>query len=280
MKTVILLRGGIHPASHTPRPAPLEVQAIGLARALGASPVGLAAAPAARRESLVLYGAHGLSRLIHLPLAEGEDALPALTAWLATERPDLVLAARRSEAGRGTGLLPYRLAAALGYPLIADVIAAAPAETGLALTLYRPRGLRLAVTAAPPLFLTLHPAAPPGPAFAAGRLRTLRVEEPPPLPAPPSPPAPALPLTRRPYRLRPRLLRLPQSGDAAARRAAFTGLAGRGGRRLEGVSPEEAADLLLEALTGLGLLPAPPGRPASSEASPSEESLAPDDAPL
>jgi electron transfer flavoprotein beta subunit len=286
MKTVILLRGGCHPASLAPRPAPLEVQAIGLARGLGATLIGLAAVPREARDQLALYGGHGLGRLVHLPLPAGADPLPALAAWLAAEKPDLILAGRRSEVGRGRGLLPYRLAAALGLPLAADVIAArlAEAPNALALTLYRPRGARLALTARLPLVLTLHPAAPVGPAFAHGRMRHLRIEEHAVSPGVEEKASSSLipPPPRRPYRPRPRLLPTPQAGDAAARRAALTGL-GQKTRRIEAVSPEEAADRLLEALAALGLAP-PPGDPSRPDTprpehrfADIEETLAPHD---
>jgi electron transfer flavoprotein beta subunit len=52
--------------------------------------------------------------------------VPALVAAVMDDPPDFVIAGRRAEGGAGTGMVPYAVAAALGWPIAADAVALRP----------------------------------------------------------------------------------------------------------------------------------------------------------
>lgn len=252
MRAVILISAGRHPVSGTACAVPVELQAIGLARRLGAQAIGLHAGPsdAALREAI----GHGLDRAIRLDLAEDHDPAPALAAALGDLAPDLVLAGRRGQGGEESGLLPYRLARALGRPIIADAAALA-VETGgadrqIAVDQARPGGARMRIRAALPALVTLHPSAPPAPGFAHARARRGTIET-------WTATGPMVPREGeiRPYRRRPKLTRATAlAGDAAERLAAVTALGSGSGHVLIDPDPEDAARAILAHLKALGLV--------------------------
>ncbi len=245
MRAVVLLSAGRHPLSARPAPVPVEMQAIALARGLGADVAGLhAGAPdLAVREAL----GQGMDRVTVLRIGEADDAVAALAAALAADPPDLVLAGNRGRGGEDSGLLPYLLAEALGWPIAANAVALAAAAEGLAVIQARARGARWRLVVAPPAVVTVHPAAPPALPFAYARARRGRIEE------QEGRSAPLVPRVaeERPYRPRPRVIGVAGGGSAAERLRAATEVAG-GGRVLVDPPPEEAARELLAWLRALG----------------------------
>jgi electron transfer flavoprotein beta subunit len=235
MNIVVLLSAGRHPVSGLDCPVPVELQAIALGLGLGRV-MGLHAGPG-EGEGVAACLGHGLPALTGLDLPAESDPLPALVTALTGMAPDLVLAGRRGQGGDDTGLLPYRVVAALGWPILADAIAitaqAGPGVVTVEQAL--PRGARRRVAVPVPALVTIHPAAPPALAFAEGRRRrgvwTRRdggalagVA--------------AAPVEERPYRRRPRLI-----GEAAAAAS----------RLVADPAPTEAADEILAFLRGIGM---------------------------
>lgn len=245
MRVIVLLSAGRHPVSGRPAPVPVETQAIALAARLGATLTGLHAGEAdpAVRECL----GHGLERLTILRTGPGCDPLPALAAFLAAERPDLVLAGNRGRGGEDGGLLPYALAEALAWPIAADAVGLAADPGGLGVTQGLARGARRRLLLALPAVVTVHPAAPPGLPFAFARARRGRITE-----------QPWVAVRGRdstaeahPRRQRPRLIAGGAGGTAADRLRAATEVSA-GGRVLLHPSPEAAAAELLAWLRAQG----------------------------
>ncbi len=229
MKITVLLSRGIHPVSGRACPATLDAQAIRLALGRGVVE-GLHAG--AEEGAIADYLGHGLPALSHLVMAETADPLAALTDHLRAARPDLILAGRQSQGGEETGLLPYRLAATLNLPIVADAIALAIEGDVLAVDQALPRGARRRLRLRLPCMVTVHPAAPPPLPFALGprrrgRLARLAAEG-----------IPAVPLDEVAYRPRPKLM---VAAQAAERRLMLH------------PAPAEAAATILEHLRGLGL---------------------------
>lgn len=234
MKAVVLISAGRHPVSGRSAPAGTELQAIALARALGADPVGLHAGPDVDAVRPAL--GHGLPRLDHRRITPEDDPLPSLVAALEESRPDLVLAGARGGDGAQTGLLPYRLADALGWPIIADAVEIRWNAEAVEVVQARPKGARRLYRVRPPLLVTVYPAAPPAAAFAQGGARRGDVSQRAGIAAPDVEATP----DERPYRPKPKLI-----GPATA---------GGGGRVMVNPLPDEAARAVLEHLRALGVI--------------------------
>jgi electron transfer flavoprotein beta subunit len=249
VKLTVLLSAGRHPVSDRPCPVPVEAQAIGLARRLGET-VGLHAGsdPALIRD----YLGFGLGRITHLKLPPGSDPEASLLAALKGNPPDLVLAGRRGQGGDDTGLLPYRLAMSLGWPIVADAVSITAEGGTLTVDQALPRGARRRVTVSLPALVTIHPAAPPAPGFAFGAIRrgsiTTTTQD------APADPAPIF--DERPYRRRPRLMRGVSSagGSAGDRLRAATETGGGGGTLLIDPTPDAAATAILAFLAERAIL--------------------------
>lgn len=233
MRAVILLSAGLHPVSGRPAPVTVEAQATRLALALGAGITGLHAGEdeAAVRDHL----GHGLPEITLLSIPADADPLPALMDALRASPPDLVLAGRRGAGGSDTGLLPYRLAQALAWPIVSDAAGLARDGASLAVEQALPRGARRRVRVRLPCVVTVHPAAPAPLTYAYAAARQGRVIHGPGVAA-----AVALPeVEERPYRRRPRLI-----GPAAE---------GGEGKVLVNPAPEVAAAEVLTFLRRVGV---------------------------
>ena len=164
MKILVLLSQGRHPVSRRAAPVELELQAIGLARRVAWQVVGLHAGPAT--DMLAECGGYGLDFIHRLDAPPEPGALARIIRAL---EPDLVLAGRRGMGGNDSGLLPYCVAHALGWPIVADVTSVEASPGGLALEQFRPHGARRHLHRRGPLLATIHPARPPA---AAVRVRS------------------------------------------------------------------------------------------------------------
>ncbi len=140
MRAVVLLSAGLHPVSGQPAPVPVEAQAIRLALGLGAEVSGLHAG--AEEVPIRDHLGRGLQEIALLPLPASGDPLDVLTEALHAGAPDLVLAGRRGSGGTDSGLLPYRLARALAWPVVADAAALGRDDDLLAVEQALPRGRR------------------------------------------------------------------------------------------------------------------------------------------
>lgn len=249
MKIVVLLSAGRHRVSGQPAPVPVELQALRLAVELGGDVTALHAGP--ELGALADALGHGVGRLTHRVIAEGDDPLPSLVAALSDNPPDLILAGRSGQGGEDAGLLPYALARALGRPILADAagLQAGPEAGTLAVEQALPRGARRRVVLRLPALVTVHPAAPAPLPFAFAARRRGVIATAPGIAAPQ-----ASEVEERPYRPRPKLIAKAAAGASAAERLkAATQAAGGGGKLLVDPSPEEAAREILAHLASLGL---------------------------
>jgi N,N-dimethylglycine/sarcosine catabolism electron transfer flavoprotein subunit beta len=240
MKVVVLLSAGRHPVSGRPALPRVEAQAIRLALDLGGEVIGLHAGPEAHTVSQA-FG-YGLGRLIHLPLPEDGDPVARLAACVQGEGAALVLAGARSQGGEETGLVPYALAHALGWPLISEAIgvAADPGAGRLMIDQALPRGARRRFTLSGPAAATVSARARPPLGFAHGRLAGGQLDVRP-VATDAGEPAAPLAVIETPHRRRPKLIAKAATG---------------GERRLMlHPSPEEAASAILDYLGGIGMGP-------------------------
>jgi electron transfer flavoprotein beta subunit len=112
----------------------------------------------------------GIPEIGVLEVEEGADPLPALIEHLSMLRPALVLTGTVSERGESSGYLPYAVAKALDYAIIANVVALTIGEEVEVLQVL-PRGQRRRIRAGYPLVATIDKTAPPPRAFAYGKAR-------------------------------------------------------------------------------------------------------------
>ncbi|MFM9861708.1 electron transfer flavoprotein subunit beta [Pseudoxanthobacter sp. M-2] len=230
-----------------------EAQATSLALAIGARVSGLHAGG----DGAVVadHLGHGLDTVGVVAGSADANPLPALVAALSGAPVDLVLMGRRGVGGDDSGLLPYRLAAALGLPIVPDAVALAR-EQGrpdvLVVEQALPRGARRRVRVTLPVVVTVHPAAPPPRPFAFASVRRGRLV---PLTVAAAAGEPPLAVEERPWRRRPRLITgASTAGSAAERLKAATEVAGGGGRLIVDPSPDEAAREILAFLRGIGVV--------------------------
>ncbi len=237
MRALVLLSQGTHPVSGKACLPRFEAQAVRLAAALAADAGGLHAGPSAEivREAL----GRGLTHLTHLK--HDGDPVPALVAALRDLRPDVVFAGPVGQGGEDTGLTPYAVAYALGWPLVAHAVGVEPADGALRVTQALPKGARRSVLAPFPLLVTAHRSAPPPLPFAYARARAGRVVE---IAAAPAPLAAPDDCETRLYRARPKAF-----AATAAPKAQ--------GRVLVNPDPHEAAREILAFLRTLGVGQAP-----------------------
>src|SRR5206468_5608897 len=137
----VLLSAGRHPASGRSRPGDVDSRALEIALKLvgrsrsvpgqplmthdGTSGARLHAVHAgnACEPALEGYLGMGIPEIGVLEVEEGADPLPALIEHLSMLRPALVLTGTVSERGESSGYLPYAVAKALDYAIIANVVA-------------------------------------------------------------------------------------------------------------------------------------------------------------
>src|SRR4051812_4732086 len=257
VEIAVLLSVGSHPASGRARRAPLDAQALELALRLVESGhatrihalhAGNPAEPALRD-----YLGMGLDRLevLETAAAPGADPVPALTARLRELAPALILTGAVAEGGEDSGMVPYLIAQALNRTLVPDIVGIDLTDAEAALTQALPRGQRRLVTAIPPLVATLHSSAPAARQSAFARARrgtidarqvTARQDE------------FLAECTVRPWRARPKLMRVQRGGSALDRMKAATETKTGQGRLMVQPTPDEAASAIYGCLVQQGMI--------------------------
>ncbi|MEX3960083.1 electron transfer flavoprotein subunit beta/FixA family protein [Trinickia sp. EG282A] len=114
------------------------------------------------------YLALGAERIEVLECREGDDASEALARRL--RGTSLVLTGTRAEGAYDSGMLPYRLAAELGYALIDSALEIAIEGERATVTQFMPKGVRRRVQAALPAVVAVHPQASAQPRYAYARI--------------------------------------------------------------------------------------------------------------
>jgi electron transfer flavoprotein beta subunit len=234
MRVVVLLSSGRHPVSGRPAPVEVELQAIRLARRIAMHVIGVHAGP--ETDLLREHGGYGIDFIHRLDgPAETATLLPTVRAL----EPDILLAGRRGMGGTDSGMLPYRLAHALGWPIVADATSLDVTEAGFEIAQFRMRGARRIVTLRGPIVASVHHAAPPPPPFTFAHSRMVSINTVPQTRE--LPPSPVMNIEEQPYRKRPRVI--PQ--NAAPRTRTL----------LRDVTPQAAAEAILDHLARLGFIP-------------------------
>jgi len=117
--------------------------------------------------ALTDYLALGAPRIDVLACGEHDDAAALLAQRL--RGIPLVLTGTRAEGAYDTGMLPYRLADALGYALVESALDVAVQRDAVAITQFLPKGFRRSVEARLPAVVAVHPQAAVTPRYAYAR---------------------------------------------------------------------------------------------------------------
>jgi electron transfer flavoprotein beta subunit len=187
-----------------------------------------------------------------LETAPGADPVPALIARLRELSPAIILAGSTAEGGEDSGMVPYLIAQALNRTLVPDIVGIDLTDTEAALTQALPRGQRRLVTTIPPLVATLHGSAHAArqSAFARARRGTIEAR-----PATTVQPDEFLTeCTVRPWRARPKLMRVQRGGSALDRMKAATETKTGQGQLMVQPTPEEAAAAIYDCLVQQGMI--------------------------
>ncbi|CAO3433333.1 electron transfer flavoprotein subunit beta [Azospirillum endophyticum] len=251
----VLLSVGRHPVSGRARRAATDAQALEMALALRPCRLtAIHAGPAADGEALRAYLGMGLERLTLLVLPEGSDPVEPLIAHLRRLAPSLVLTGQRAEDGEGSGMLPYLIARSLDAAIVPDVVRVGQADVPGSADLVQalPRGQRRALTVAGRLIATVHPSAPPARPSAFGPARRGIVET---VAAQATADLFLSDCEHRPWRPRPRLMRVKRGGSALDRLRAATESKSGKGQLLVNPSAEAGALAIYDSLVEQGMLP-------------------------
>ena len=247
IKVAVLLSVGRHPASGRPRRAPLDARALEMALGMPGADIHAVHAGDPAEPALRDYLGMGLERLTVLSIPRGGDPVPALSARLSQVKPDIMLCGSRAESGEDSGMVPYLLAKALDCALAADVVAIRAADGKASLTQALPRGKRRLVETGLPVVAAVSAAAPAPRQVAFARARRGMIET----VAVDAPTDAFLAACEiRPWRPRPKRMRLTVAGSAADRLKAMTETKSGEGAVMIHPTPEDAAraiyDYLLE----------------------------------
>lgn len=117
--------------------------------------------------ALTDYLALGAPRIDVLACSDDDDAAALLAQRL--RGVPLVLTGTRAEGAYDTGMLPYRLAEALGYALVESALDVAIQRDGVAVTQFLPKGFRRSIEATLPAVVAVHPQAAVTPRYAYAR---------------------------------------------------------------------------------------------------------------
>jgi electron transfer flavoprotein beta subunit len=257
LEIAVLLSVGSHPASGRARRAPLDAQALELALRLtesGQTTARIHALHAGNPSEPALrdYLGMGLDRLEVLETAPGADPVPALTARLRDLSPTLILAGAVAEGGEDSGMVPYLIAQALNRTLVPDIVGIDLTDAEAAITQALPRGQRRLITARPPLVATLHGSAHAARQSAFARARRGTIEARP--AATVQPDEFLAECTVRPWRPRPKLMRVQRGGSALDRMKAATETKTGQGQLMVHPTPEEAAAAIYDRLVQQGMI--------------------------
>ncbi len=155
MKICVCLSIGRHPVSGRARMAEADRVALELALSSRADITAVYAGP----DTSVLrdYLGMGVAEIHRIDTGLG-DPLGSLASFIKKAKADLVLTGTSAESGMSSGMLPYLLAEALGWPILAGVTGFDLSET-LEVTQIASGGRRRARSGRPPAVLSIDPRA-------------------------------------------------------------------------------------------------------------------------
>ncbi len=155
MASVVLLSSGRHPESGRPRTSPHELAAAALALAFDADCIGLHAGRSCSSDFEEVK-ALGLRQLVLVDTAPDVDIVAPLLRQVHRLKGAYVFSGSRAETGESSGLVPYVLAAGLGYGVVSDVIGVASDPQGTLCERKTSRGLEQVVLCPPGAVFTVH----------------------------------------------------------------------------------------------------------------------------
>lgn len=248
MKIIVLAGAARHPLTQLPCRGRDDAAAVEMSLRIAvanAADLHLVHRGSPEEPALRCYFGMGISRIVALT----PDA--NLSTHLAAEGPSLVVTGSRSGFGSGEGLLPYRIAADCGWPLIAATVDAQPKGKGWEIAQYRPRGARRFITTFGTTVVTVGEGGPQPrqPAFAWARIGKVELMS---VATGACPPSQLPHWVARPARNRPVASSTP-TGSAADRRRALLQQETTSGRLVVDITVLEMARELLHQLDQLGL---------------------------
>ena len=169
----VLVSAGRHPASGAPRACKGDAVALAMGRALAGNALRVVHVGDPSEPSLRDYLALGAGTVEVLSGIERGRIVPALAAIL--RDCSLILTGTRAETGPGSGLLPYELSEAMGWPVAPNIIAARMSVDGVALPQFLPKGKRRGLAVTTPAIVTVHPLAPADLTYAHARRAAGRI---------------------------------------------------------------------------------------------------------
>ncbi|MGN6668481.1 MAG: electron transfer flavoprotein subunit beta/FixA family protein [Trinickia sp.] len=170
-RIAVLVSVGRHPLSGVQRYSRNDASALEIGRNLAQkhrAQLDVIHAGSRDEPALVEYLALGAREVEVLECAVDEDAATVLAARIGGY--DLVLTGTRAEGAFDTGMLPYRLAALLGYPLVGSAVDVHVEAGRVGVRQFLPKGLRRRVDASLPAVVAVHPLANVQPRYAYARL--------------------------------------------------------------------------------------------------------------
>ncbi|WP_027795188.1 drug:proton antiporter [Paraburkholderia acidipaludis] len=242
-KIAVLVSVGRHPVSGVARYSRNDAAALEIGRALAArhgARCDVVHAGDAANPALTEYLALGAARVEVLACEDTDDIAAVLAARVSGY--DLVLTGTRAEGAFDSGMLPYRLAHLLGYPLVNAAVEVTAEAERAAVRQFMPKGVRRSVDVALPAVVAVHPLAAATASYAYARLRSGAVETRETAAAPCAEAAQwaLAPATRRPVRLA-----AAEKRSGHQRMLSATTTESRGGRVvIDGTSVEKAQVIL------------------------------------
>ncbi|MCG7599754.1 electron transfer flavoprotein subunit beta [Halomonas sp. McH1-25] len=256
LNVAVLVSVGRHPLTARARRADQDARAVEMALTLSGAAVRLVHASvddSDNEAALRSYLGMGIGEVNLIKQASGADVVPALVTSLRDMAPQLVLTGTRAETGEGSGLVPYLLSEALGWPVISGLAAVESIEQGVATVLQAlPRGKRRRLRVRLPAIATVDSSAPAARQSAFGPARRGEFDT----------YACASVMDElqakwqvQPARKRPKRLKIVKSSSARDRfKAAAAKAESGGGQLLSDVSPEQGAEAIFALLKEEGVL--------------------------
>lgn len=256
LNVTVLVSIGRHPLTARTRRADQDARAVEMALTLESASVSLLHAgqqDSENEEAIRGYLGMGIDSIDLIEQRPQADVIPVLAKALRTSAPQLVLTGTRAETGEASGVTPYLLAEALGWPIITGLAAVEKIEQGVATVLQAlPRGKRRRLRIRLPAIATVDSSAPPArqSAFGPAKRGELDLHQ--------EPSAIDDPLGTwhiQPARKRPKRLKIVKSSSARDRfKAAAAKAEGGSGQTLTDVTPEQGAEAIFKLLKEEGVL--------------------------
>lgn len=167
-RIAVLLSIGQHPVTARPRRADQDARALELALQLNNTevlPLHVGQLNDQNEDALRSYLGMGIRQIKLIDpsvsaLSNNVDIILSLEQGVRDCQAKIVLCGSRAETGEGSGLVPYMLAKKLGWPIVAGLVSIENIDQGSVTLLQAlPRGQRRKLTVSLPAVLTVDPAA-------------------------------------------------------------------------------------------------------------------------